>query len=86
MKLKNITVVFEYVLVVDDNDTIDQQIYKAQTVLKDVVRDLADSQFDINVDKCTRLPYGWNEQCLPYGGTDDSTIGDILKGMAQPSL
>lgn len=30
------------------------------------------------------LPTGWDEFCLPYGSSDDKTIGDILAAEKDP--
>lgn len=54
--------------------------------------DIAEDAFEeawANSDDCAdvfvtdyRLPRGWDESCLPYGDSDDRTIGDILRGPA----
>ncbi len=40
--------------------------------------DLGPDNFDMRASKMLAYPGGWDKNCLPYGSTDDKTLGDIL--------
>lgn len=39
-----------------------------------------DGSLDIAAAPLATLPTGWDEDCLPYGGDGETTIGEILRG------
>lgn len=79
-KLYSVKVSFDYVVAVEDGeDPAFVAVDNANDAFHDITRDI----FDIEVK-----PYepgdvfGWYNYCVPYGGADNKTTGEILKSIA----
>jgi hypothetical protein len=51
----------------------------------DILSDAMDLEFNIEgqVKSAADLPrHGWDEQCIPYGGDGNTTVGEILEQIA----
>ena len=83
MKLKIATVTFDFVMVVDDNESEKESIIKAQWHIQDVLNDM--SKRDINVELIDYLEgnlEGWGNEDIPYAGDNVTPIKKYLsKGL-----
>lgn len=80
MKLKTVSVGFDFVIVVNDDDSYTKQEYVARSHIRDA---LSDAIYDcVNIDI---WPYpdapceGWDGDCIPYGGDGNKRTSEYLK-------
>ena len=77
MKLKAVTVTFDFVMVVDDDEI--NSIFKAQDYVKDVLRDMSNRDIDIELsDYVSGSVYGWDDDCIPYGADGDTKTKEYM--------
>ena len=76
MKLKKVTVTFEYVIVVEDAATEHDIFWVAATNIKDALNDMSiyDVQYDFEEYTDGSIP-DWSDVCIPYGGDGNTTTG-----------
>ena len=81
MKLKTVRAEFEYVIVVEDDDTFPEEV--AYEHLIEALRDMGKSGADISVRDYTPGNCSeWTDICIPYGGDGNTTTAEYL---AQPN-
>ena len=77
MKLKTVTVEFDYVIVVNDGEDSEKV---AREFINDAARDLSRSDFNVVVtDYTPKSVCGWDDGCIPYGSDGNKTTGEYLK-------
>jgi hypothetical protein len=75
MKLKTITVEFQFVVVVNDGQDPE---FVARDNIKECVRDMSEYDFDVSVNDYKDVtPEGWDDDCIPYGGDGNTVIGQL---------
>ena len=81
MKLKTVTVTFDFVMVVDDNE-INSNV-TAQDCVENVLRDMSKCDIEIDLsDYISGSVYGWDDDCIPYGGDGATKIGKLINAAA----
>jgi hypothetical protein len=77
MKLKTVIAKFEYVIVVEDEDTFPAVV--AREHLIEALRDMGDGGADITVHDYTEGSCkDWYSNAIPYGGDGNTTTGEHL--------
>ena len=77
MKLKTVIAKFEYVIVVEDDDTF--PAFVAREHLIEALRDMGDGGADITVRDYTEGSCkDWCSNAIPYGGDGNTTTGKHL--------
>lgn len=77
MKLKTVTVEFDYVIVVNDGEDSEKV---ARDFVREAARDLSQSDFSVVVtDYTPNSVCGWDDGCIPYNADDNKTTGEYLK-------
>jgi hypothetical protein len=78
MKLKTVTVTFEYVIVVDDNDADYAMVDSiAREHFRDACRDLSAYEVEYDITDYSENPAtDWDGMCIPYGSENDKRIKD----------
>lgn len=75
MKLKKVTVTYEYVIVVDEDS--DEHLI-ARDYLKEALNDHFVYDVDIDIEDYEEgCASDWNDDCIPYGASRDMTIGEL---------
>lgn len=74
MKLKTVTLEFEFVIAVEDDDKAEET---ARDHILDAVRDMSTFDFDLIIrDYKKGGAQGWDDDCIPYGGDGNTRTGD----------
>jgi hypothetical protein len=80
-KLYSVKVTFDYVVAIEDDED-------AESISLSYARD-AFLEKDPNLFDATVTPYkpgdvkSWDNDCVPYGGNEEKTTGEILNGVTQ---
>lgn len=80
MKLKKVTVSYDYVMVVDDNAT-DSDVYDvALDTAGDAFCDMSKMDMEICIVDYAKsdTSFGWDGTCIPYGDANDICTKDIV--------
>lgn len=78
MKLKKVTVTFDYVMAVPEGLSDSHNYDHALDNVKDAFNDMSTMDMDITVleyDK-TDTSFGWTGDCIPYGGDGNKTTAE----------
>lgn len=77
IKLKVVTVTFDFVMAVDEHEI--DAIARAQDYAEIALHDLHRMDLDIDLqDFSPNNASGWVGGCLPYGGTGNTTIAEYI--------
>ena len=83
MKLKKVTVTFEYIMAVEDGQPVYKQYATVLNTVVDVFRDMSTTSMDVDItdysskDRSCTLPDGWTDSCIPYNGDNtNKTIAE----------
>jgi hypothetical protein len=76
MKLFTVTVEFDYVVAADDYDHAKEV---AREYALEAMKDISVYELDYTIDH-DRVSVWWSDDCLPYGGEGNKTIGDYKNG------
>lgn len=80
MKLKTVTITYEYVIVVEDDSTEDDCVPIALENAQEAFKDISTYDLEISIDDYRPGSfYGWDNNCIPYGGDGETTTGEYLK-------
>lgn len=72
MKLYTVTVEFDFVVVAEDEDEAREV---AQSNVRQALSDI--SSYDLNyIVEPGVHAYGWDDQCIPYGGDGNTRTGE----------
>lgn len=74
-KLYTVRVSFDYVVVADDENEADAV---GRGYVRDALSDMSIYDVDIDVIKGVET-YGWDNECIPYGGDGNTRTGDYIK-------
>lgn len=74
-KLYTIVVSFDYVVVAEDERDAEAI---GRGYMKDAIGDM--SSYDVDIDVREGIyAYGWDDDCIPYGGDGNKRTGEYLK-------
>jgi hypothetical protein len=79
MKLKTVSVGFDFVIVVDDDDSYAQQQSHAEYYMREALGDAGHQCVDITIWDYPDVPCeGWDGDCIPYGGDGNTRTSEYL--------
>lgn len=77
MKLKKVTVTFDYIIVVEDTATEYNQYDIARNNSQEAFKDVDLYQFDVDIEDYEEGSVdGWADDCIPYGGDGNTPTGE----------
>lgn len=76
MKLKTVTLTFDFVIVVEEGG---DEMQIARDAVSDAISDTSQYEFDLSiVDYKKGNALDWDEDCIPYGGDGNTPIKDLF--------
>ncbi len=77
MKLYTVRVTYDYVVVAEDEDDAEDV---GREHVRDALFDLSARDIDLDVVEGVHA-YGWDDQCIPYGGDGNTRTGEYKKNV-----
>jgi hypothetical protein len=74
-KLYTVKVTFDYVVVADDENDADMV---GRGYIRDALGDMSIHDVDLEVTEGVDA-WGWDDDCIPYGGDGNTRTGEYLK-------
>lgn len=80
MKLKTVTITYDYVIAVEDDYSEIDVVPVALDFAHEALRDISKYDLDIDIDDYRPSSLsGWDGKCIPYGGDGNTTTEEYLK-------